>query len=216
MRGGDAWATVGAKRGAGGSKPPPIMSRQTTAPAAQPQKNSFAAFEKTKRDKDPKEERKKKPRDEEEEPVKEKRRSKEDKGSLSPEELKAEIGKVTCGLGELSSKDDVDEAALCLTQLGKDPSMVVDLLERVVVGKAGERKALIELIVSLADKSRLGQKAVAKGLDQFFAEDEDTCCSRYDDMKEDLPLLPKILREQLFPGLCQLSQDEFKRFEQKL
>merc|ERR1719265_926566 len=76
----DSWATVGAKRGATGAKPPPLMSRQATAPASSTKQNSFAAFEKTKREKDPKEERKeerkKKVREEEDEPVKDKRRSK--------------------------------------------------------------------------------------------------------------------------------------------
>lgn len=208
--GDDDWATVGKVRG-GGLGPKPGMSSSARPQPTATKANSFASLERSE----------KKPREEDRKREDRKEKRKEDKPDekrsskkLDFEDVKRELATI---LAELSGSQDVEDACMCFNELaiadGDVPPTICELLVRGAGAKASDRGAILNVVALLADRSYFGVQPVLNGLGLFF--DEEDGYSRYEDCKEDAPILPTVLRDELFPKLGKLSE-EFEQFRERL
>ena len=124
--------------------------------------------------------------------------SKAAKAKFDRQEYRSEVDKT---LQELRVSHDVKEATARLAEvvppLEDQPSELCDLLGRIIEeGSCDVRKAGFEVVASLYLKGHW-KSEIKKGLRVFVSE---TCA----DLKYDVPILPKVLKEELYPGLLPL------------
>lgn len=124
--------------------------------------------------------------------------SKAAKAKFDRQEYRSEVDKT---LQELRVSHDVKEATARLAEvvppLEDQPSELCDLLGRIIEeGSCDVRKAGFEVVASLYLNGHW-KSEIKKGLRVFVSE---TCA----DLKYDVPILPKVLKEELYPGLLPL------------
>jgi len=108
---------------------------------------------------------------------------------------KKEAGSIVKGL---SLSHDVAEAVSQIRDLkprqSSQKGLFVEILKRALEASDRDRTVLWQFTVRLFSEEVLQKSVLMEGLTQFMEE-------VYDDLKCDVPRLPKILQEELFPVL---------------